>query len=188
MLVRHHDGHGLSDSKRRFSRELSWAPPMAEVTLLSALGFGGVAHDVETRLAHPRCLWAPWRSSRRRLSRAGSIRRGPMERHEFNQDQVDAAIDYVSANGAQTRCTPKRALQKGREGRTPEKYGNDPTIRCASHPPVTPRTCSATADGDSAATLQAGGPGFDSPCLHPGQRPFPLDGEWHALGVTESYS
>jgi len=25
--------------------------------------------------------------------------------------------------------------------------------------------------------LQAGGPGFDSPCLHPGQRPFPLDGK-----------
>lgn len=39
------------------------------------------------------------------FSRAGSIRRGPMERHEFNQDQVDAAIDYVSANGAQDRAS-----------------------------------------------------------------------------------
>src|SRR5665811_22008 len=28
-----------------------------------------------------------------------------------------------------------------------------------------------------APALQAGGPGFDSPCLHPGQRPFPLDGK-----------
>jgi len=40
--------------------------------------------------------------------------------------------------------------------RTPEKYGNDPTISRASHPPRALRTCSATAVGDSAASLQAG--------------------------------
>jgi len=30
---------------------------------------------------------------------------------------------------------------------------------------------------DSASSVQAGGPRFDSPCLHLGQMPFPLDGK-----------
>ena len=48
------------------------------------------------------------------------------------------------------------------EARTPEKYGNDPSTSRASDPAVASRTCSATADADSAASLQTGGPGLDS--------------------------
>ena len=66
---------------------------------------------------------------------------------------------------------------RGRSPSTPEKYGNDPNTSRACEPVVAPRKCSATTDAESAASLQAGGPGFDSPCLHPGKRPFPLDGK-----------
>src|SRR5665647_793343 len=52
--------------------------------------------------------------------------------------------------------------------RTPEKYGNDPSTRRSRDTPVAPRTRSATANGDPAASLQAGGPGFHSPCLRAG--------------------
>src|SRR5664280_2248422 len=75
--------------------------------------------------------------------------------------------------GAAIDGTPRARL---RRSRTPQKYGNDSTISRASYPPGAPRTCSATANAGRAASLQAGGPGFDSPCLHPGQRPLPLVG------------
>ena len=59
-----------------------------------------------------------------------------------------------------------REVRDDDDVRTPEKYGNDPDTSRSLEPPTGPRTCSATPGVDSAASLQAGGPGFDSSCLH----------------------
>src|ERR1035437_10607717 len=50
---------------------------------------------------------------------------------------------------------------------TPEKCGNDPNINRVRDPSTASQIGSATADAKPAASLQAGGPGFDSPVSPP---------------------
>jgi hypothetical protein len=95
-------------------------------------------------------------------SRTPAARRSTPQTRPRSAGRASARLRRPQKGWPPPFSTTGRGISGGRD-RTPEKYGNDPTISRASYPPVTPCACSATADGDSAASLQTGGPG-STPC------------------------